>query len=266
MGQQFADPMQPGDRKVPKTVLVLPKTFWVSFSVVDPWHACLSSSLHPENRKPMTITKEKAETILDQARRALSQASGASAVLAAGQAIPALIIEIETARDGLDDDIAAEAEAIDRARANALRAERSALGDLQTDAEYLERRIEEKHKALLKTETDAAMMDLRASALEKQAQAKAVVMELAGPLQTVVSAVEAYEALAQEISAINNQLRAAERNELCVRPPLHSVTERDENLGVVFDFLQSGRLTMPGVGGPNLLEVAARLKREAAGK
>ncbi|WP_075289882.1 hypothetical protein [Pararhizobium arenae] len=210
--------------------------------------------------------KAKAEDTLDRVRRALAAADTAASVMACGEDIPALIGDIELAREKFDDDIAAEAESIDRTRANALRSERSALSDLLTDAEYLQRRIEEKHRAMLKSETDAEMKSLAAAAAAKQAEAKALVIKLAGPLKQVVDAAAAYQALADEITDINAKLRNADRNELCVRPPLHSVTVRDENLGAAFGFLYSGRLTVPGVDGPNLLEIADRLKREAAQK
>jgi len=214
----------------------------------------------------MTAPKINAETVLDTVRRALAKAATAETVLSAGEPIPGLIIDIEAARDVLDDEIAAEAESIDRTRANKLRAERSTLGDLLTDAEYLERRIDEKHKAMLKSETEAAMKARHASALAKQAEAKAIVVKLAAPLQQVVSAVAAYQALEGEIRAINHQLRAGDRNDLCVRPPLHSVTREGELLGGLFDFVQGGRLLMPGESGPNLLVIAERLKAEGAGK
>jgi len=214
----------------------------------------------------MTNTKAKFEAVLDAARRALAAATSAPAILAAGNDLPALIADIDAACDTIDDDIAKEAESIDRKRANTLRADRAALADLVTDAEYLQRRIDEKHKAMLKSETEAAMQARHASALVKQAEAKAIVVKLAAPLQQVVSAVAAYQALDAEMRAINDQLRAGDRNDLCVRPPLHSVTREGERLGGLFDFAQGGRLLMPGDSGPNLLAVAERLKAEGAGK
>lgn len=214
----------------------------------------------------MESTRTKSETVLDQVRRALAGADTAAAVLAAGAVVPDLIGQIEAARDALDDEIAAEAESIDRTRTNALRAERTALGDLLTDAEYLERRIDDKHKAMVKAESDASMTALQASALAKQAEAKAIVIKLAAPLRQIMDGAAAFEAATKEIAAINAQLRTGDRNELVVRPPLHSVAIGDEQLGGLFDFLQAGRLRPPGSTAPSALEIANRLKHEASGK
>jgi hypothetical protein len=168
--------------------------------------------------------------------------------------------EIEATQDALFDAVSAEAESVDRSRANQLRAERSALSDLLTDAECLQRRIDERHKAMLKAELSAAMTAKRDDAVRFQAAAQAIVVEMAAPLQTLVVAAEEYAGLAARIQALNNELRAADHNEMCIRPPLHAVTGRDENLAYVFDFLHDGRLLASGVGGPNLLEVAARMR------
>ncbi|MBP1859776.1 hypothetical protein [Rhizobium herbae] len=213
----------------------------------------------------MTNSKTNAETILDTVRRALAKAVTADAILAAGEPIPDLIIEIETARDALDDDIAAEAESIDRSRSNKLRAERSALGDLLSDAEYLERRIDEKHKGVLKAETDAAMRAKQTSALKKQAQAQAALAALAEPLRAVVSGVTDYQCLAAEIDGLNNELRGSDRHELCVRPPLHAVAKPNEALGEIFDFVRVGKFNSRH-GEPNLIDIADRLKTLKAGK
>lgn len=214
----------------------------------------------------MTNPKAKFEAVLDAARRALAAATSAPAILAAGNDLPTLITDIDAACDTIDDNIALEAESIDRKRANTLRADRAALADLVTDAEYLQRRIEEKHKAMLKSETEAAMQARHASALAKQAEAKAVLVKLAAPLQKIIDAATAYQALEKEIQAINHILRAGDRNDLCVAPPLRSVIRENERPGDVLGFLQGGRLLMPGDSGPNLLVIAERLQAEVAGK
>ena len=214
----------------------------------------------------MTNTKAKFEAVLDAARRALAAATSAPAILAAGNDLPTLITDIDAACDTIDDDIAKEAESIDRKRANNLRADRAALADLVTDAEYLQRRIDEKHKVMLKSETEVAMQARHKSALAKQAEAKAILVKLATPLQQVVKAVADFQALDGEIRSLNDQLRAGDHNDLCVRPPLHSVMREGERLGGLFDFFQGGRMLMPGDTGPNLLVIAERLKAEGAGK
>lgn len=213
----------------------------------------------------MSNPKTNAETVLDTVRRALAKADTAAAVLAAGEPIPDLIIDIETARDALDDDIAAEAESIDRSRSNKLRADRSALGDLLSDAEYLERRIDEKHKGMLKAETEATMNAKRTSALKKQAEAQAALADIAEPLKAVVSGVLRYQRVTAEIEGLNNELRRAGHHEFCVRPPLHAVTRPEENLGELFEFVRVGKF-LPNQVGPNLIEVADRLKTVKAGK
>ncbi|MBM3091131.1 hypothetical protein GFB56_09910 [Ensifer sp. T173] len=213
----------------------------------------------------MVTPKTGAEGTLDRVRRELAKANTASEVLSAGKALPDLIAEIEGLREALDDEIAAEAESIDRTRASKLRAEKAMLGDLLNDAEYLERRIDEKHKVMLKNETEAAMSAKRASAAAKQLEAQAVLLEVSAPLQAVVDGLLQYQRLAAEIEALNNQLRAGNHHELCIRPPLHVVTKPDENLAEIFDFMRAGRF-MAGQTGPNLLEVTRRLKSTAAGK
>ncbi|MCF3642964.1 hypothetical protein LXM94_23660 [Rhizobium sp. TRM95111] len=213
----------------------------------------------------MTDQKNHAETTVDRIRRDLAKADTAAAVLAAGAAIPDLIAAIEVSSDALDDALAAEAESVDRTRANELRAERAALSDLLTDAEYLGRRIEEKHRALLRDETEAAMRSRQASAMAKQAAAQMVLAKLSDPLRAVVAGVTEYQCLAAEIEALNNELRAGDRHELCVRSPLHALTRPNEDLGGIFGLVRGGKLAA-AQGGSDLLEIAARAAAKVAGK
>lgn len=197
---------------------------------------------------PTTMTKPKFDVdgILDRIRRELSAANTAQQVLDAGKALPDLIGEIETAMGEIDDDIASEAESIDRSRATELRADKDKFSTLLTDAEFLARRINERHKSALKNETDGAMNARRASAMAKQAEAYALVREMEAPMQAVVAGAVRYQRLQDEIRDLNNELRHADYHELCAPPLWRGIAQPGDEFGHIFGFLKRAGDTHDG--------------------
>jgi hypothetical protein len=180
---------------------------------------------------------QEIEARLNHARQSLAEANTAKDFAAIGEYISPIIGDIDAACERLTDAIADEAASIDRGKANALRAERSTLRDLLSDAESLQEIISARHEDLQKSETDAQMLKLQEDARKIRDEATKLIVGLQKPLQQLVDLAEKTTAFGNDISSINNKLRAADRNELCVHGPLNTATTQGHQLTDLNDIL-----------------------------
>lgn len=180
---------------------------------------------------------QEIESRLNQARKALATATTAKDLSAVGASISTIIGEIDAACDQLTSAIAEEAASIDRSKANRLRAERSVMSDLLTDAEMLERLVSEQCSLLQKAETDAELFRLQGAAEKHRDEAISLILALQKPIRQLVDLAEKTTALGSDISSINNKLRAADRNELCVHGPLNAARTQGHQLAELNDIL-----------------------------
>jgi DNA repair exonuclease SbcCD ATPase subunit len=162
----------------------------------------------------MASVKDKVETALDEIRKVLASAGSAAAVLAAGERIKPLLLDIEGNCEALEDQIAEEAESLDRTRSKKLRAELTALRDLMTDAEYLDRRIGERHASLLLQEQDAVAKEKAAAVNALAHEQRLLARDMAATLQRLHDQIGLYKSTRDKWSStvnfIRNELKRAD--------------------------------------------------------
>lgn len=209
---------------------------------------------------------QRIEDRLNQARQKLAAAKTAKDLAALGLSISTIIDEIDAASDQLTNAIAEEAASIDRSKANALRVERSTMSDLLTDAEMLDRLVSEQQAALQKAETDAEMRKLQEDAENIRDEGTRLILALRTPLQQLVDFAEKTSAFSNDIAGINNKLRSADRNELCVHGPLHAVSVQGHQLPELSDILFGASARKIKAALLELERAAPVLSRQGSGK
>jgi hypothetical protein len=209
---------------------------------------------------------QQIENRLNEARQALAAAKAANDFAAVGANISTIIGEIDAASDHLTNAIADEAVSIDRSKANALRAERSTMSDLLTDAEMLDRLVSERQAMMRKAETDAEMLKLQEDAETIREEATKLILALRNPLQQLIDSAEKTSVLGSDISGINNKLRAADRNELCVHGALHAASSQGHPLTELSDILFGAGFRKVKAALFELERAAPLLSRQGSGK
>ncbi|WP_454745156.1 hypothetical protein [Ciceribacter selenitireducens] len=214
--------------------------------------------------KDAIMPEESFEQRLDKLRREIAKATTSASLAEIRKQNVEVFSQVDEAIETLDDEIAIEADNVDRSRTNDLRAKKSALCDILTDAENLRRRLDELHKQALASENEASAMVLSEQAKKKRLEALTLLASLVGPLEAIVAASHKFEELKRVVDANNKALEDMGRAELKSAKLFEGLGIPGESIEHIFNFVRSERFDPPSVVSNSLLSVARRAKEQLA--
>lgn len=214
--------------------------------------------------KDAIMSEESFEQRLDKLRREIAKATTSASLAEIRKQNVEVFSQVDEAIETLDDEIAIEADNVDRSRTNDLRAKKSALCDILTDAENLRRRLDELLKQALASENEASAMVLSKEAKKKRVEALTLLASLIGPLEAIVAASHKFAELKKAVDGNNKLLEDMGRAELKSAKFFEGLGIPGESIEHIFNFVRSEFFDPPSAAHNSLLSVARRAKEQLA--